>query len=150
MDAKTKRNFLIVLSYYWPLDIPPDQTLKSPESFHHRHGHEFNEPARFPSVVFVSATAIGGLTALVWWTKQKNKEIHSAAVDLFSLGSLHEPIAWLQSRIPLGHPPFATLTIVATAVGNRQFGMTHNVSCPAIRAAKVNAMAELAAHRCII
>ena len=61
---------------------------------------------------------------------------------------LHEPIAWSQSRIPLGHPPFATLTIVAAAVGNRQFGITHNVPCPAMRTAKVSVMAKLAAHHC--
>ena len=41
------------------------------------------------------------------------------SVVVFSVGSLHEPIAWLQGRIPLAHPSFATLTIVTTAVGNR-------------------------------
>jgi hypothetical protein len=53
----------------------------------------------------------------------------------------------LQGRIPLQHPPFATLTIVATAVGNRQLGVTHNVPCSAMRTAKVNVVAKLAAHR---
>ena len=71
------------------------------------------------------------------------------ALWVFSLGSFHEPIAWLQG-FPLEHPPFATLTIVATAVGNRQRGITHSVPCPAMRTAKVNAMAKLAGYRCTI
>jgi hypothetical protein len=29
MDAKTKRNFLMVLSCHWPQCIPSDQALKS-------------------------------------------------------------------------------------------------------------------------
>jgi hypothetical protein len=32
-----------------------------------------NKPETFPSVFFLSATAIGALTALVWWRKRKNK-----------------------------------------------------------------------------
>jgi hypothetical protein len=72
------------------------------------------------------------------------------ALWVFSLGSLHEPIAWLQGGIPLQHPPFATLTIVTTAVGNRQLGITHNVPCSAMRTSKADVMAKLAAHRCTI
>jgi hypothetical protein len=72
------------------------------------------------------------------------------ALWVFSLGSFHESITGLQCRIPLQHPPFATLTILATAVGNRQLGKTHNVPCPAMLTSKVNVMAKLAAHPCTI
>jgi hypothetical protein len=69
------------------------------------------------------------------------------ALWVFSLGAFHEPIARLQGGIPLQHPPLATLTIVATAVGNRQLDIAHGVPCSAMRTAKVNVMAKLAAHR---
>ena len=48
-----------------------------------------DEPARFPSVVFVSATAIGGLTALVWWRKRKNKK-HKKSIRRQSSYHLYE------------------------------------------------------------
>ena len=48
-----------------------------------------NEPARFPSVVFVSATAIGGLTALVWWRKRKKKK-HKKSIRRQSSYHLYE------------------------------------------------------------
>ena len=44
-------------------------------------------PAWFPSVVFVSASAIGGLIALVWWRMRKNKK-HKKFIQRQS--SLHE------------------------------------------------------------
>jgi hypothetical protein len=72
------------------------------------------------------------------------------ALWVFSLGSFDEPIAGLQGRIPLQHPPFATLTVVAIAVGNRQFDITHNVPCSAMRTSKADVMAKLAAHLCTI
>ena len=48
-----------------------------------------DEPARFPSVVFVSATAIGGLTALVWWRKRKKKK-HKKSIRRQSSYHLYE------------------------------------------------------------
>ena len=72
------------------------------------------------------------------------------ALSVFSFWSFNEPIAGLQGRIPLQHPPFATLTVVAIAVGNRQFDITHNVSCSAMRTSKADDMAKLAAHLCTI
>jgi hypothetical protein len=37
-----------------------------------------------------------------------------------------------------------------SAIGNRQLGITHDLSCPAMRTAKVNVMAKLATHGCTI
>jgi hypothetical protein len=51
----------------------------------------------------------------------------------------------------LGHPPFAALTIMATAVSNGQLGITHAVPRSAMRTTKVKLRdGRRAAHDCIL
>jgi hypothetical protein len=54
-----------------------------------------------------------------------------------TVGSFHELIVRLQCRVPLDHPPFATLTIITTAVSNGQLGINHAVPGSAMRTTKV-------------
>ena len=57
---------------------------------------------------------------------------------------------------PRAYSGVARLNSIATssvcntyiAVGNRQFDITHNVPCSAMRTSKADVMAKLAAHRC--
>jgi hypothetical protein len=68
-----------------------------------------------------------------------------------SVGSFHELIVRLQRRAPLDHPPFATLTIMATAVSNGQLGITHAVARSAMRTTKVKLRGgRRAAHNYIL
>jgi hypothetical protein len=57
----------------------------------------------------------------------------------------------LKCRVPLDHPPFATLTIMATAVSNGQLGITHAVPRSAMRTTKVKLRdGRWAAHNYIL
>ena len=68
-----------------------------------------------------------------------------------SVGSFHELKVRLQCRVPLDHPPLATLTIMATAVSNGQLGITHAVTRTAMRTTKVKLRnGRRAAHNCIL
>jgi hypothetical protein len=56
------------------------------------------------------------------------------------VGSLHEFVGWFLGRVPLDHLPSAHITIDASAVGNWQFGMAHEIQRTAVPTDKVAAI----------
>src|SRR5277367_5980578 len=71
------------------------------------------------------------------------------AVWVSAVGPFHELIARSQGRVPLDHPSFATLAIVATTVSNRQFCVAHDVLSSAMRTIKASSGLQTA-HYCIV